>query len=280
MIDERAPHDPAGAPIGSGRDGAPELARLASAVNFRDVAGRGAGYPVRGGRMRRDVVYRSSQLILDDADVATLVGLGVAAVHDLRNDHETARHPDTDLPGATHHHRPVVGVTPDNLARFGTADETYQGMLAAYRAYVADAANRASFGGLLRAVALADRPQLLHCTAGKDRTGWATALLHRVAGASDETIMSDYLLTAEYVGGAAAEARRRLAERVGPDLVHAYLPAMEVRPEYLRSALDEATALFGGVDGYLTDGLGLRRDELDQLHARLVEADPDGGRPA
>ena len=66
------------------------------------------------------------------------------------------------------------------------------------RAFVGDAGMRAQFGTLFNELASVDAAQLLHCTAGKDRTGWAAAVLQSIAGVDSATIMSDYLATNEY----------------------------------------------------------------------------------
>ena len=88
-----------------------ELVRLASADNFRDVTGPDAAYVAADGTpLRRGVAYRSNELQLTDADAATIAGLGIAAIHDLRTTHEVEAHPDVDVAGATWHHLEVGGI--------------------------------------------------------------------------------------------------------------------------------------------------------------------------
>src|SRR6478735_10460341 len=78
-----------------------ELARLASADNFRDVAGTGSGYPIAGGgHVRRGVFFRSNELQLTSADATTLADLGITRIHDLRGQMEIETHPDVEVPGA------------------------------------------------------------------------------------------------------------------------------------------------------------------------------------
>src|SRR4051794_26479717 len=82
-------------------DAPAELLRLASADNFRDVAGTGAGHPTRdGGHVRRGVYFRSNELQLTDADAASLAALGITRIHDLRGAMEVEAHPDVAVPGA------------------------------------------------------------------------------------------------------------------------------------------------------------------------------------
>ncbi|HEY0822922.1 MAG TPA: tyrosine-protein phosphatase, partial [Ramlibacter sp.] len=102
-----------------------------------------------------------------------------------------------------------------------------------------------------------NEPTVFHCTAGKDRTGFAAALLLKAVGASDEEVMRDYLLTNE---------RLQL-----PDVSRLGLPreAMEVlwrvQPAFLHAALEEVDASYGSLEGYFREGLGLREREREHL---------------
>ena len=92
-----------------------EILRLASADNFRDVAG--PGYATRdGGRVRRGVFYRSNEQRLTDADHEALSGLGLRTVLDLRSQLEIDLHPDVEVPGAAWHNFDVSGIPMDHVA--------------------------------------------------------------------------------------------------------------------------------------------------------------------
>ena len=89
-----------------------ELVRLASADNFRDVAGMDEPYVAAdGASLRRGLVFRSNELQLSDADVGSIATLGVTSVYDLRHDHEVEAHPDVPIPGAEWHHLEAVSYT-------------------------------------------------------------------------------------------------------------------------------------------------------------------------
>ena len=252
-------------------DAPTELLRLASADNFRDVAGTGAGHPTRaGGHVRRGVFYRSNELQLTDADTAALAGLGLAAIHDLRSTREVEAHPDVDVPGATWQQVEVSGIPMemvDGLADTAAAERV---MREVYDAFVRSADARASYSRLLTSLATGDLPQLFHCTAGKDRTGWAAALLLEVAGVDRDTILADYLLTNEVSSATREKYLALIGEHLGPDAVAVYEPTMVVEPEYLQAAYDAVEADYGSVEGYLRDGLGLDDPLLAELRARLV----------
>jgi protein-tyrosine phosphatase len=248
-----------------------ELIRLASADNFRDVAGTGSGYPVAGGRMRRGVFYRSNELQLTDADAGALADLGVAVVHDLRSTMEVEAHPDADVPGARWQHVEVAGIPTEMVQGLADAEAAHRVMREVYDGFVVSAATRASYTRLLTDLATGPLPQLFHCTAGKDRTGWAAALLLEIAGADRATIMADYLLTNEVSAATRTKYLGLVAEHLGQEKVAVYEPTMVVEESYLEAAYAKVEELYGSLDGYLREGLGLDDEVLDALRDRLVD---------
>lgn len=248
-----------------------ELLRLASADNFRDVAGEGAGYPARDGhRVRRGVFYRSNELQLAEEDAASLVDLGIRTIHDLRTGFEIEAHPDVEVSGATWRHAEVAGIPMDTVATLEDVDGAVRVMHRVYDAFVRSAGARASYAGLLTDLATGDVPQLFHCTAGKDRTGWAAALLLEVAGVDRDTILADYLLTNEVSSATREKYLALVAEHLGPEKVAVYEPTMVVEPAYLQTAYDAADEDYGSVEGYLSHGLGLDPQLVARLRTRLV----------
>lgn len=113
-----------------------------------------------------------------------------------------------------------------------------------YRGYVTRAASRASVGKVLRRVARSDAPVLVHCRAGKDRTGWVCDLMQTVAGVEQEVRDADYLATHAYAGSVI-------------DLA------------WLQAARDQLVASYGSLERYLVDGCDLSRKDLARLGERL-----------
>ena len=111
---------------------------------------------------------------------------------------------------------------------------------------------------------------IIHCTEGKDRTGWSAAILQLLAGADRATVMKEYLLSnerrADIIERGVAQARRAKG-RVAGEITRARL---EVAESYLRAGLNELERRYGDLDGYLTDGLGLRRQTVERLRAKLL----------
>jgi protein-tyrosine phosphatase len=127
----------------------------------------------------------------------------------------------------------------------------------------------AEFGAFLRGLAGAHPlPALMHCSAGKDRTGWAASLLLLVLGASEDDVIEHYLLSNER---RREENERLLANpRDGLD-PEWFRPFLEVRAEYARAALAAAAERFGTFEAYVEVGLGVDAATRLRLGARLLE---------
>ena len=246
--------------------------RLASVDNFRDVAGPGDGYPLASGqRMRKGVLYRSNALRPDDTDMATLTSLNLTHDYDLRTIAEIADSPDILPPGTTYVHINIIGdQNPIPTMTDLSVPRARQLLIDQYKVFVDDADERERFGELFRSIAANLDPQVYHCTSGKDRTGWASAVLQTLAGVSSDDVMSDYLLTNEYsqksidAGAAAATAV------YGPEAGAGTRVMLGVFPEALQASLDEVHARYGTMERYLTDGVGLDAATIAELKSTLI----------
>ncbi|WP_370288995.1 tyrosine-protein phosphatase [Nocardioides sp.] len=255
-------------------EGPDEALRLASVDNFRDVSGVGAA-PMRtadGRPLRRGVYYRSNDLRLADDDHALLSALGLRTIIDLRSPLEIALHPDPEIPGAEAVHVDAAGIPMERLSGLTTRDDAEALMLEVYRTFVTTASSREAFGVVLRRLAEGG-PQLFHCSAGKDRTGWVAALLLHVAGVDEATILGDYLLSNDRTAASRAAVEAQIGAALGPERVAVYDPTLLVDERYLRTAWQAAAAEFGDLDGYLREGLGLDDAVLARLRELLVVHD-------
>jgi protein-tyrosine phosphatase len=255
---------------------------LVGAPNARDLGGLSAA---DGRTVRTGLVFRAPALgRLTDVDVAALGRLGLTDLLDLRHGSEIEMAPPDRLPaGPQVAHIPIFDpahpvftyvsavLLGHDLNRYAAlaAEGTPGAMLAIYRWFVGDPAARAAFGTALRRVAAASGPLLYHCSAGKDRTGWLSALLLGALGVDRPAIVEDYLLTNEVTAADMDKIVSLLQERKGvpPEVLR---PVLDAAPEYLHAAFALVDAEFGGLDRYLRDGLGLHRDELDALRTRLL----------
>lgn len=255
-------------PVPAPGDEERELLRLASVDNFRDVAG--PGYATRDGRrVRTGVFFRSNDLRLAEEDHTAIADLGLRAILDLRSDTEIALHPDPDVPGAEPLHFDALGIPIERLSTLATRAEAVALMDEVYRGFVVEEHCRTAFGGVLRQLATGG-PQLFHCSAGKDRTGWVAALLLHVAGVDDLTIESDYLLTNARTAASRARVEAEIVQHGGPDLLEVYEPTLIVDVEYLDAAWAAVEELYGDRSSYLRDGLGLDDSVIARLRELLV----------
>jgi len=245
--------------------------RLAGMDNFRDVAGTTTAYSTAlDGTMRAGVFYRSNALTPTASDLATLNGLGISAVYDLRTASEIAATPDTLPAGAIYTNIDIIGsgVSGANATNISvsSAAEAVAMMQQANRSFVSDSGMRSQFSVLFNDLAGVDGAALFHCTAGKDRTGWTAAVLLSIAGVDSGTIMSDYLATNQYT---AARIAATLAA-MPASMAAIYGPLLTVDASYLQAGLDEVTAEYGSMDNYLKQGLGLSQETIYVLRAKMV----------
>ena len=247
-----------------------ELVRLASADNFRDVAGPGHR-TADGRRLRRGVLFRSNELTLTHEDAQALAALGVETIFDLRDAHEVEAHPDAPVPGATWRHVEVKGIPMEAVASLQTREQGLAVMGEVYRGFVEKEGGRAAFGELLHAIAAGQGTQVFHCTAGKDRTGWASVLLLHVVGVAPGTILADYLATNTISSATREKYLGMVRQHLGADKVEVYETVMVADEDYLQQAYDAVRSSYGSMEGYLREGLGLGPDTLAGLRARLVD---------
>jgi protein-tyrosine phosphatase len=254
----------------AGADQAP-TPRLASLENFRDVGGTAAGYPTVDGRVvRRNAFFRSNALTENAADAAVLESFGMTAVYDLRTPGEVERASDVLPANVTYQKINVTGREDMMTPAAGSAASAVSWMQRAQRLYVTDAVQREAFGTLLTQLALTAGPQLLHSSAGKDRAGWAAALLLSIANVPFDVIMQDYLLSNTYLAkaiSARVEARRQESGDLAASVEQ---PLASVQSGYLQASFDQVQASYGTMSCYLTRGLGLTQSTIDMLRDRLL----------
>ncbi len=264
-------------------DGAPgcvvgeRLLPFEGANNFRDLG----GYPTRdGGRVRWGHLFRSDHLAeLSADDLSYMGGLGIRLVVDFRSEEETSEYPNR-LPSSA----PPKQINP---AIHGTAvmpGEIRNAIMSGnpegldFRTLLIDGNRtmalraREQFGALFEHLEHDDHvPLLFHCTAGKDRTGLAAALILIALGVSEEVAMKDYLLTATYTHDWVERMLVSTRVRQGFDIdLDEVRPMMSVRREFLQSAFDGIRDEFGGFDRYFDEALGMTPSRREALRARLV----------
>ena len=253
------------------------------------------GFPTAGGDSTAPILFRADALGgLTEAGFTGLAELGIGTVVDLRTEHERERSADAlpDDGSVEFIALPVLGGAMDEMAKnlLGSIGPDGSSALDASQiASVLDAvptleelylailaSSPAQFASLARSVIDAsgsDRPGVLfHCTAGKDRTGLAAALLLSVAGVARETIVADYTLTQENLAGPFAEKLLGLVAATGIPLTPRLETLATKSPaSAITAALDWVEREHGDAGAYLRSG-GLTDDELLRLREALVVA--------
>ncbi|OAH60514.1 tyrosine protein phosphatase [Dietzia cinnamea] len=245
--------------------------RLSSVHNFRDVAG--PGYALRpSGSMTRGVVFRSTALSVGEEDLGILERLGVTAVVDLRTGAEIERQPDVVPAGAEYVPIDVLGghTSAATLTTTGLVgvEEARREMAETYERFVLGDHERRSFGRAVSVLAESSGPAIVHCTAGKDRTGWVSALLQLLVGVREEDVVGDYLLTREMSADFVAAIRAHVQSEM-PEQLEAVEVLIGVEEANLRRSLDALAREFGDARRYLVEGAGVDAEVVDELTARL-----------
>lgn len=228
--------------------------------NFRDVGGlRG-----RGGEVRRGVLYRSDGLHRLGADGRAMLGeLGVRTVIDLRDDAEAEAMPD-DLAGLDVELRRLPVFEGSGASHNGegvSLESLYERMVTRHAGML---------GRAVQHIAASDGGTVVHCTAGKDRTGVVVALSLLSVGVDRDTVVDDYARTEPHLAGEWLEAMVEMVGRYGvPDS-----PALRTLmggspPEALDSVLDLVEREHGSANDFLRVA-GVSTSELETLERRLL----------
>ena len=254
---------------------------IATAANLRDLG----GWPTAdGSQVRSGVVFRSAELSrLHGDDLAAFGELGIRTVFDLRTAGEVANQPDAlpegtesinlDVLADARHSAPAelaqIFADPskaDEFLREGQAEEYFE---AAYRGFVTLPSARSAYHQLFEGIAAADGPVLYHCTTGKDRTGWATAVLFGLLGVPDDEVLEEYLLTNTELLPMIQPWLDQFAAGGGdPQLL---MTVLGVQESYLVAAREQLQESFGTVENYVIQGLGVSPATVAALRAKLIE---------
>ena len=246
--------------------------------NFRDLG----GYETSDGRhVKWGELYRSDNLAhLTDSDLAKVSGLGIRLVCDFRAAAEKESEPDR-LPASD---PPAVAALEIGAESFMVKDlrERIQSgdtdgldlramMIEGNRLFATQFAPQ--YAAMFERITKPENlPALVHCTAGKDRAGFASAMILSVLGVPRETVMEDFLLT-NYYTAAATEKRLRVIRvfslfRADTDALR---PLFGVEPAYLEAAFEAIDKNYGDLDAYRRTALGLDDGEVEAFRRLVLE---------
>jgi len=250
---------------------------LEGSPNFRDLGGykTASGRHVRWGR-----IYRSGKLSsLTEADIHYFKRLGVSLVCDFRLDFERHREPgwlgEEDAP-----HRVALPVAPGSSDSFKKS--VHDGIIEVYdatdlmkdmnRDFVINQTSQ--YARMFQLMLEGNHPVLIHCAAGKDRTGFGVAIILDVLGVDEESIVEDYLLTNQYLSieKEMEKLSNALVDSRGfviPD--SALHPLVEIRPEYIKACFEEIAHRYESKRHFYEAALGLDEAMIERLKAIYLE---------
>ena len=248
------------------------------AHNFRDLG----GYKTEDGRrIKWGKIYRSDNLhSLTDEDVKYLSRLNIKSVVDFRSDEERESEPDRLTPDMTQVLLPIK-FQPKELD-----DETLKNLMKNLTFGTLDSSNLLTDFNIVIVKDFAEEykkffrhviennaePIVFHCTAGKDRAGFASAMILTVLGVPREKVIEDYLLTNTYVkdhvDSEMLEIELKTFFRADTDNLRKINLVAE---RYIQAAFDTIDSEWGGIDNYISKALSLTEEDILKLQNFYLE---------
>jgi protein-tyrosine phosphatase len=248
-------------------------------VNFRDLG----GYPAEDGKqVAWGKLYRSGTLAhTSRADLQALGQLKLATLIDFRSAAEKEEEPNVlpDPPGFEVVEIPTLdegneALLGEVMERIDSGDfngfDPNKFMLEANRQFAGQFTPE--FRRFFETILAADgAPVAWHCSAGKDRTGYAAAILLRILGVPQEVVMADYMASRELALEARKSQLMLLRLFKGEEAAEKLSVMMGVEEAWLRAAFTEIDRRWGSFDAYVTEGLQLTPQDIARLRSRLLE---------
>ena len=256
-----------------------QFIEIEGAINLRDFG----GYTTSSGRtVRKGKLFRCGQMAdMPETSYEPFSALDISVICDLRSHEEVQLAPSPEAP--PFECRVHIPIWPGSTSQFRSRmqEEQRHASTEEFTAFMQDVTRELArdhvnaYKQLMLELVSTEKGFLLHCTAGKDRTGFGAAMILTLLGVDRETVLHDYLVSNE-----ATELMQRTRERMLQSMKRNGLSEVvdegmlqimsTVRAEYLQAAYDEIDYHYGGIKGYLEE-IGITEAEEQALEARLLE---------
>ena len=234
------------------------------------------GYKTEDGRsLKWGVLYRSDKLSeLTDADQEYLLQLGIKRVIDFRSSEEKQNEPD-QLPSTLKYvEMPIEAdgaIRPKVEAILkGDLNEDVGAILVeTNKEFISDFSG--DYKGFIESLIENQEPTLFHCTAGKDRAGFAAALVLLAVGVPEKIVIEDYMKTNKYTEETIQDYINKInLYSLGSVDAEILRPLLGVEERFIRAALDEIKQKYGSVENFIRDELKIRDESIIELKNFLL----------
>ena len=235
------------------------------------------GYKTTDGKsIKWGMLFRSDKLSdISKADQAYLQNLGIKKIIDFRSKEEKAEDPDIVPKGISYIEMPIsvdgaMRSKIEAVLKGETNKEVKSFLIDANKEFVSDYSG--VYEDFLKNLIDDDGPALFHCTAGKDRAGFAAAITLIALGVSKEDVIKDYMKTNQFT-------EERIEEIIGQiELMTLYQtdaevlrPLLGVEREYIETAFQTAEDEYGSLMNFIRHGLNISDDDLQKLRTKFLE---------
>ncbi len=251
------------------------LIKLDGTYNFRDYGGY-IGF--NGKRVKENLLFRSDTLSkLSNEDINKLESLNIRTIIDYRSEDERYNNEDKNIEGAKIYHLdPIAKIAEFASSTDGSSmlDNLTESKLTKYladenRKFVEGDRGKEVYSEMLKLVLESEGASVQHCTAGKDRTGYGSALVLLLLGVKLDDVIEDYMLTND-----AANLKPRNYSELDiedEELINALKLLEGVKIDYIQPALDAIYAEYDNVEEYVINELDFSEDDISTLRDKYLE---------
>ena len=244
--------------------------------NFRELG----GYKSSDGRkVKHNVFFRSPGLyqISDKEDIKLFESLGIKTIYDFRSKSEKEEHPDPRFPGITYHEISALYKKDGSEMDFDFREDVMQPHIIKgifdllVEGYEIMGINNPAYKQMFKDIVDGNVPLLFHCSAGKDRTGVAAALILSLFGVDKEDIAHDFLATNIYNRKEIQTVEESVKDKLPPETIEYVRKLFGVQIENLNLTFDTIIKTYGSLDRYFEKEFGITPEIRAQLMDRYLE---------